>query len=144
MRSREEEVGVGATKGEGQSGGVNISGSVGSVGGDIVGRDKITGVPSPAALDGAFRPVLEAIGAAPAEKRAVAEAKLAELKAETAKGKDAKDGVVAKLMEGLVGLVPSAASAVASAFGAPILAGIAGPVTSYVIDKLSGSDPEGS
>ena len=27
--------------GQGQSGGVNISGSVGSVGGDIVGRDKV-------------------------------------------------------------------------------------------------------
>jgi hypothetical protein len=31
---------------EGQSGGVNISGTVGSVGGDIVGRDKNVGAPS--------------------------------------------------------------------------------------------------
>jgi hypothetical protein len=46
---------------QGQSGGVNISGHVGSVGGDIVGRDKIVGIPSAAALDDALQPVLEAI-----------------------------------------------------------------------------------
>ena len=44
---------MGEKTGEGQSGGVNIAGAVGSVGGDIVGRDKIVGVPSAAALDGA-------------------------------------------------------------------------------------------
>jgi hypothetical protein len=124
--------------GQGQSGGVNISGQVGSVGGDIVGRDKITGVPSPAALDGALRPVTEAIGTAPAEVHAEAEAKLAALKDEAAKGKDANDGVIAKLVDGLVELVPAAASAVASAFATPILGGIAGPVTGFVLDKLRG------
>jgi hypothetical protein len=124
--------------GQGQSGGVNISGQVGSVGGDIVGRDKITGVPSPAALDGALRPVTEAIGTAPAEARAEAEAKLAALKEEAAKGNDANDGVVAKLVDGLVELVPAATSAVVSAFATPILGGIAGPVTGFVLDKLRG------
>ena len=124
--------------GEGQSGGVNIGGSVGSVGGDIVGRDKITGAPSIAALDSALRPLSEAIGAAPAEVRAEAEAKLAALKQEAAKGKDANDGVIAKLVDGLVGLVPSATTAVVSAFATPILGGIAGPVTGFVLDKLQG------
>jgi hypothetical protein len=125
--------------GQGQSGGVNISGTVGSVGGDIVGRDKITGVPSPAALDGALqRPITEAIGTAPAEVRAEAEAKLAALKEEAAKGKDANDGVMAKIVDGLIELVPAAASAVVSAFATPILGGIAGPVTGFVLDKLRG------
>ena len=108
---------------EGQSGGVNIGGSVGSVGGDIVGRDKVTGAPSAAALDGALRPLIEAIRAAPAETRAEAEAKLVALKQETAKGEKANDGVIAKLVDGLVGLVPGAASAVVSAFATPVLGG---------------------
>jgi hypothetical protein len=75
---------VGEKTAEGKSGGVNISGKVGSVGGDIVGRDKTVGAPSPAALDDALRPVAEAIRAAPAEVRAEAEAKLAALKQEAA------------------------------------------------------------
>ena len=129
---------MGEKTGEGQSGGVNITGTIGSVGGDIVGRDKIIGAPSAAALDAALKPLIEAIGAAPAEKRAEAEAKLAELKHEAAKGKDANDGVMARIVDGLVGLVPAAATAVVSAFATPILGGIAGPVTSFVLDKLRG------
>jgi hypothetical protein len=100
----------------GQSGGVNISGIVGSVGGDIVGHDKITGAPSAAALDEALRPLSKAIEAAPAEE---ADAKVKALKEEAAKGKGASDGVMAKLVDGLVALVPSAASAVVGAFATP-------------------------
>lgn len=123
---------------EGQGGGVNISGSVGSVGGDIVGRDKITGAPSAAALDAALRPLIEAVRSAPPATRAEAEVKLTELKQEAAKGKNANDSVMAKIVDGLVGLVPAAASAVVSVFATPILGGIAGPVTSFVLDKLRG------
>jgi hypothetical protein len=125
-----------------RSGGVNISGSVGSVGGDIVGRDTITGAPSAAALEDALRRLTEAIRGAPGEKRLEAEAppKLAALKQEAAKGKDAAAaGLVAKLVDGLVGLVPGAASAVIGAFATPILGGIAGPVTKFVLDKLRGN-----
>ena len=129
---------MGEGTGEGQSGGVNIPGRVGSVGGDIVGRDKITGAPSAAARDSALRPVSETIGTAPTEVRTEAEAKLAALKQEAAKGKDANDGVVAKLVDGLVELVPAATTAVVSAFATPILGGIAGPVTAFVVDKLRG------
>jgi hypothetical protein len=124
--------------GQGQSGGVNIQGSVGSVGGDIVGRDKIVGAPSAAELDGALRPLIEAIGAAPAEKRTEAEAKLTALKQEAAKGENANDRTIADLVDGLVKLVPGAVSAVVSAFTTPILGGIVGPVTSFVLDKLRG------
>lgn len=120
--------------GERKTGSVNISGVVGTVGGDIVGGDKITQTYSPVALETAFRPLDEALKIAPPE----AASKLAALKTEAAKGKDADDGVVAKLVDGLVGLVPGAASAVVSAFGTPILGGIAGPVTKFVLDKLQG------
>ena len=122
--------------GESQRGGVNISGSIGSVGGDIVGRDKITGMPSMSQLDSALRPLIGAIEAAPAENQAKAEAKLSALKHEAAKGSRADDGVIAKLVDGLVGLVPGAASAVVSAFATPILGAVAGPVTGFVLDKL--------
>ncbi len=124
--------------GKGQSGGVNISGTVGSVGGDIVGRDKVTGAPSPAALEEALRPLKEAIEATPVERRPQAEAKVAALRQEAAKGEKADDGAIAKLVDGLVALVPSAASAVLSAFATPILGGIAGPVTKFVLTKLRG------
>jgi hypothetical protein len=128
---------MGKKKREGQSGGVDISGVVGSVGGSIIGGSMNVGAPL-AELDGALRPVIEAIRAVPAEKRADAEAKLATLKEEAAKGKDANDGVIARLVDGLVGLVPGAASAVVSAFATPILAGVAGPVTGFVLDKIRG------
>jgi hypothetical protein len=123
----------------GQNRGVDICGSVGFVGGDIVGGDKITGAPSAAAIDGALRPLRKALGTAPAETRAEAEAKVEALGKEAAKGQGANDGAIAKLVDGLVGLVPSGASAVVSAFASPILGGIAGPVTSFVLDKLRGS-----
>jgi hypothetical protein len=86
---------MGEKTGEGQSGGVNISGTVGSVGGDIVGRDEVVGAPSTAALDAALKPLIEAISVAPAEKRTEAEAKITALKQEAAKGKDANDGAIA-------------------------------------------------
>jgi hypothetical protein len=45
---------------------------------------------------------------------------------------------MAKLVNGIVGLVPGAVSAVVSAFGTPILGGVAGPVTKFVLDELQG------
>jgi hypothetical protein len=122
----------------GQSGGVNIGGSVGSVSGDIVGRDKIANAWSQQSSDAVFRPLLDAIGAAPPEVKAEAERTLAALKQEAAKGKDANDGMVAKLVDGLLELVPGAASTVVSAFATPILGAIAGPITGFVLDKLRG------
>jgi hypothetical protein len=122
-----------------QSGGVNISGGSLTVGGDIVGRDKIVGTEiSKVQLDQILRPVEEAVRAAPPENQPLAKQKLQELKAEAAKGKDADDGAVAKLVKGLVGLIPGAVSAVVSAFATPLLGGIAGPVTKYVLDEIQG------
>jgi hypothetical protein len=134
-------------------GGINVPGSIGNVtgdmvggdkvrgdkvGGDKVGGDKITVRSSRAELDDALRPLVEAVKTAPAEKQAEANAKVAALKEEAAKGKDANDGVIAKLVDGLVGLVPGAASAVVSAFATPILGPLAGGATTFVLDKLQG------
>jgi len=143
LRSKHWEADMGTKTSSGQSGGVNIPGKIGDVGGDIVGRDKIgrdkiTEASSQAELDDALRPLIEAIKTAPAEVRPEAEAKLAALKQEAAKGEEANDKTVAKLVDGLVGLVPGAVSAVVSAFATPILGGIAGSATEYVLDKLQG------
>lgn len=125
-------------KSEGQSGGINFGAGASVSGGEFVGRDKNVAAPSATALDETLRPVLEAIRAAPPQAQAEAETKLAALKQEASKGKDANDGVMAKLVDGLVTLIPGAASAVGSAFATPFLGCLVGPVTSFVIDKLRG------
>lgn len=115
-----------------QSGGVNIhGGTVSTGGGDIIGRDKIV-------LEEALRPLTEAISALPPEKHGEALANLEELKKEAVKGEKRDDGVIAKLVERLVGLVPGAVSAMVSAFATPILGAIAGPATKSVLDKIQG------
>jgi hypothetical protein len=122
-----------------QSGGVNIQGgTVNTGGGDIVGRDKILNQRTSRELGEALHPLAEAISAAPPEKRSEALAKLEELGKEAGKGEKRDDGVIAKLIEGLLGLVPSAVSTVVSAFSAPILGSIAGPATKSVLDKIKG------
>lgn len=122
---------MGENSQHGQSGGVNISGVIGSVGGDIVGDSKIV-----YALDEALLPVLNAIKSAPPEVRPEAEAKLAALKQEAARGKDANKGVMEKLVDELVQLVPAAASAVGTAFATPLLGALVGPATKLLLDKL--------
>jgi hypothetical protein len=122
-----------------RSGGVNIhGGTVNTGGGSIVGRDMITNQGSARELQEALRPIADVIGSASAEKRVEALAKLEEIKQEAAKGEQGDDSVLAKLVDGLVGLVPAAASAVVSAFGTPILGAVAGPVTKFVLDKMKG------
>ncbi len=126
-------------KNSGQSGGINISGGSITVGGDMVGRDKIVGTEvSKVQLDQLLHPIEQAIKAAPPENQLAAMQKLEDLKNEAAKGKNAKDGTVAKLVDGLVGLIPGAVAATVSAFGTPLLGGIAGPATKYVLDKIQG------
>jgi len=58
------------------------------------------------------------------------------LKAEAARGEQADDGAMARIIDGLADLVPEAVKAIVAAFASPILSGIAGPVTRYVLDKL--------
>ena len=123
---------------EAGGGGVTITGSnVNTAGGDIVGRDKIQHVSSHQ-MDDVFGPIGKVIETAGPSEKAAAEENFRGLKEEVAKGKHADDSVVAKLVEGLVGLVPSAMAGIVSAFASPVLSGIAGPVTKYVLDKIQG------
>ena len=86
----------------GQSGGVNISG--GNVQArDIVGRDKLVGKEiSTTQLDEIFQPLVKAVADSPAENRTEASQTVQQLKTEIAKGEDANDSVMAKLVDGLI------------------------------------------
>ena len=147
-------------------GGAYVGGNV-KAGGDFVGRDKVVhgdriavgdvsgngiaigrgaqasvaqGI-SPRDLESLFAPLLAAVAQrAPSDKQAAAVQQVQELKAEAAKGKQADDGKIAKIVDGLVDLVPEAVKAVLSAFASPILGGVAGPVTKYVLGKLKVPD----
>jgi hypothetical protein len=118
------------------SGNVTISGgTVNTGGGDIVGRDKIQYISS-SQIDAIFDPVAKAVNEVALEQRPAAEKALQALKDEVGKGKQEDDSVLAKLIEGLVGLVPAAISGIVSAFAGPLLGSIAGPATKYVLGKI--------
>jgi len=85
-----------------------------------------------------FLPLIQAVRAAPPADQAQALQKVEELKAEIQKGKQADDKVQAKLINGLIALVPGAVSAVVSMFASPVLAGLVGPVTSFMLDQIQG------
>jgi hypothetical protein len=119
-------------------GGVTITGSnVNTAGGDIVGRDKIQHISS-RQMDEVFAPIGKVIETAGPSEKAAAEENFRALKHEVAKGKHADDSLVAKLVEGLVGLVPGAVAGIVSAFASPVLGGLAGPITKYALDKIQG------
>lgn len=143
-------------------GGAYIGGGVNTGGGKFVGRDEIvhgdhittgdisgsgvavgSGASVQQGLGGAelavaLAPLIDAIQrAAPnPETQAAAMREMEELKQELAKGKNANDGRVAGILDDLAKLVPGAVAAVVSAFGTPLLGGIAGPVTQFVLDRL--------
>jgi hypothetical protein len=112
--------------------GVTISGGTVNVGGDVFGGDKTTyNEIRRADLDKTFDPVAQSVA-----QNADAKAKLEDLKSEAAKGIKAEDSQMAKLVDSILKLVPSAVSALVGAFGSPLLTGIAGPVTKYVLEKV--------
>jgi hypothetical protein len=122
------------------AGGAYVRGNVDTGGGNFVGRDWTSTGISPADLESIFAPLLAAVARqAPPEKQAAAVQQVQELKAEVAKGKDASDTRIGKIVDGVVGLVPGAVGAVTSVFATPILQGLAGPVTKFVLDKIKGS-----
>jgi len=125
-------------QGNGQSGGVRITG--GNVQArNIAGRDiNVVSQIAPVELDQLFHPVIEAIRSGPGDKQPEAMAKVEALKQEVAKGKDADHGVMKKLAEGIVGLVPDALKSLATAFAKPVLSGVAGPVTQFLLSKMLG------
>ena len=93
---------------------------------------------SGAELDKLFAPLMAAAASATPDKRAEAEEDAEALKDEVAKGDQADDTIMAKLIDGLVTLAPGAVSAVTSMFATPILAGLAGNATKFVLDKIQG------
>lgn len=125
-----------------QSGGVNFIGGTNTVQGDVVGRDKFdfseqTGLTGES-LNQLFLPLMQILEAIPAESRGEAREKVQNLKEEVAKGKGAEDSRIAGLLDGLVELVPGAVGAITSIFATPVLSGIAGPVTKFVLHKIRG------
>jgi hypothetical protein len=129
-----------------------------NVQGDQVGGDKITvgdisgqgiaigrgaqanvttGIPT-ADLDKLFAPLMSLVEAVPAPNRDEAIQAVAAIKEEIGKGKKADDSRVGKLLDRLVDLVPGAVGAVVKTFASPILGGLAGPVTKFVLDKIQG------
>lgn len=116
-----------------------VGGNVTVQRGDFVGRDKITqGVPGDE-LGPLFAPLLDAITQQFADdRRDVAIKHVGELKSEVAKNKDADDSKIAGIVEGLAEMVPGAIGTIVNMFATPILSGIAGPVTAYVLKKLKG------
>lgn len=84
-----------------------------------------------------FTPLLAVIQDAPeaVQPRALEQAQ--QLQDEISKCEGADDSRIAKLVDGIVGLVPGAVSAVASMFASPILAGLVGPVTKFVLEKIT-------
>lgn len=87
-------------------------------------------------LDKLFAQMAQAAAADPS-KRAEAEQMVNDIKAEAAKGDQADDTHMAKLIDGFVALVPAGVGAVVSAFASPILGGVAGPVTKFMLDRLT-------
>jgi hypothetical protein len=119
------------------SGGAYVGGNIHTDGGDFVGRDKIIQGISPQDLETLFAPLLAiVVQQAPSDKQLAAAQQVQELKAEVAKGKQADDSKMGKIVDGLVGMVPGAVGQVVSMFATPILGGIAGPVTKCVLGKL--------
>jgi hypothetical protein len=122
-----------------RTGGVDISRSRVTVHGDIVGVDKVSGSEmSRVHVDQLFQPFTDAIQMAPLETRQEASEKMTALKKEIGRGKQANDSVMAKLLDGLVKLVPNGIGALTKIFATPILADLTGPVTQFVLSKIQG------
>jgi len=86
----------------------------------------------------ALAPMVDAVqrSAADAATQAAALREIEELSQELAKGKGANDSRVAGIVDDLARMVPGAVAVVVGAFGTPLLGGIAGPVTQFVLDRL--------
>ncbi|SAL59865.1 hypothetical protein [Caballeronia humi] len=87
-----------------------------------------------------FAPLLAVVARQTATgQQAAAVQQVQDLKAEVAKGEEADDSRIGKLIDQLVSMVPGAVGSVVNIFSTPMLGGIAGPVTEFVLDKLNPS-----
>jgi len=120
-----------------------------AVGGDVNGTIAMGSTPhavsgrgiDPSQLNQLLVPLFQTVAAsqATAVQQAEAYQTITEIRQELAKGKQADDDRVARLIDGLVALVPGAVGAVTAAFASPPLASVTGPVTGYVLGKLRGN-----
>lgn len=115
----------------------DITGSTVGVIGRVEQSSVTVGIPA-GDLDRLFAPIMVVVQKSDLALRPVAEQTAQELKAEAGKGNEADDSRLARLIDGLAGLVPGAVAAVVGAFASPILAGVVGPVTQAVLQKISG------
>ena len=119
-------------------GGAYVGGNVSVQSGDFVGRDKVTHGVAPADIAGVFAALLAALDkqAEPADKPLAVE-QVAAIQAEvTQPPAQRNDKRLARLLDGLVDLVPTAVGAVVSAFASPLLGAVAGPATAAVLDQF--------
>ena len=120
-------------------GGAYVGGGVKVTHGDFAGRDKtVHGLEAKdiAALFETLQKVIVTHAASDDDAR-LAQVNLDALGAEAAKPVGQRsDTLMARLLEGLVGLVPEAVGALVGAFGSPLLAGVAGPATAAVLQRL--------
>jgi hypothetical protein len=122
----------------GQSGGVYVSGGTVNAQ-NIAGRDMHIGTQiTHSQINEVFQPVEDVIRTATTDKQPEALQHLEHLKQEAEKGNQADHGRMTKLIDGILGLVPAALTSVAAAFGTPLLTGVAGPVTQFLLNKMLG------
>jgi hypothetical protein len=111
--------------------------------GNAIGRgaqSSVTQGISPRDLEPLFAPLLAVVAQQTTkDEQAAAMQEVQELKTEVAKGKQADDSRIGKLIDNLVSMVPGAVGSVVSMFATPILGGIAGPVTKFVLGKFKPS-----
>ncbi len=118
-------------------GGAIVGGDVNISGGDFIGRDKISHGISPAELETLFAPVLAIVTRqAPASMQTQVIKEVEELKTETAKGSQADDNKMARIIDRLVDMAPGAVGALVKMFASPILSSFAGSATRSVLDKI--------
>lgn len=120
------------------SGAVVVLGNVITGGGAFIGRDQINHGVAAADLQTLLAPLLAAAAHASAEKQKAVQEHVDALQQEIAQGPKPDDGRLAKILDGLADLIPNAVSSLVSAFASPLLKGVAGPATRYVLDKLQG------
>ncbi len=120
--------------------GFNIKGDFKAPGAQIAARDFIAyeGPQTVVGIDEAFAPLFAQIKQAPQPEpvRAEAKQKAEMLKTEVEKGNEANDDRMATLMDELVALIPGAVQTIVAMFGQPILSGLVGPVTKFVLNRI--------
>jgi hypothetical protein len=123
-------------------GGAYVGGNVTVTQGDFVGRDKLTHNHPPAQASGdmaaTFATLLAALDRQTSTpNKELAQEHVAALQEECANPPAKRDDKrMARLLDGLVNLVPGAVSAVVAAFASPVLGAVAGPATTALIDQF--------